>query len=97
MARGSSNRELIELEFVSCIQKLAYLRGGGMTPRSFPESERAVIESFGLACCRLASLELHARMSGSGTYALPDDDAAYEPHPLDEDTEPGWPAKRRRE
>ena len=51
-------REIIELEFTSCIQKLAYLRGGGMTPRSFPESERVVIESFGLACCRLMAIEL---------------------------------------
>lgn len=91
---ASSNRELIELELASCIQKLAYLRGGGMTPRSFPPEEYAVIEAFGLGCCRRMSDELHAR-ANSGTYAF-NADGDYEPNPLDEDTQPGWKSAQRK-
>lgn len=53
-----SHRELIDLELTSLIQKLAFLRGVGVTPRTFPPQERVVIEAFGLACCRLVTEEL---------------------------------------
>lgn len=88
-----SNRELIELEFASLIQKLAFLRGGGMTPRNFPAAEQVAIEAFGLSCCRLMQQELYAR-TNSGTYAF-DEDGNYQPDPLEEDTEPGWKSRRR--
>ena len=89
----SSNRELIELELTSLIQKLAFLRGEGMTPRSFPTAEYAAIEAFGLSCCRLMAQEMHRRMNGSGTYTFtPDGDYHKDPF-ADEDTEPGF--KRR--
>lgn len=99
MPPGRSNRELIELELSSLIQKLAYLRGGGMTPRSFPTAEADAIAAFGLACCRRMQDEMHAR-DGSGThtkvgpsYAF-DEDGNYRTDPMDEDTEPGWKSRR---
>jgi hypothetical protein len=85
-----SNRDLIELELTSLIQKLAFLRGGGMTPRSFPTAEYDVIEAFGLSCCRLMERELH-RATNSGTYPLGADG-----HSVDEDTQPGWRSRIRK-
>lgn len=93
--RSVATRELIELEFASCIQKLAYLRGGNMTPRSFPESERAVIEAFGLACCRLMATEMTKDLGrGNGAF---DPDGNFEPSPLDDDDTPDWRRRRKGE
>lgn len=47
------DRELIHLALMSCIQKLAFLRGDGTSPRTFPDDERDVIAVFGLECVRL--------------------------------------------
>lgn len=85
-----SNRALIELELTSLIQKLSYLRGGGMTPRTFPPDEYAAIEAFGLSCCRLMTQELHAREPvTSRAYAF-DENGDYKNPFDDEDTSPGY-------
>lgn len=89
--RAASNRELIELELTSLIQKLAFLRGGGMTPRTFPAGEYEVIESFGLACCRLAAEAERQLEARTGTYGFdPDGDYTKNPFDTDEDTSPGY-------
>lgn len=87
----TSNRDLIDLELTSLIQKLSFLRGGGMTPRSFPPEELEVIESFGLACCRLKAAEVHARDASAGSYGFTEDgDYNRPPFDVDEDTSPGY-------
>lgn len=95
--RAARHRELIELELTSLIQKLAYLRGDGMTPRSFPADEREVIEAFGLACCRLSAADTIAREASTGTYGFTGD-GDYNRGPFDEtekeDTSPG--SRRRK-
>lgn len=89
---SSNNEELIELEFASLIQKLAFLRGGGMTPRSFPKAEYEVIRAFGISCCRLKAEDVYRRMNGSGTYAFdPDEDNPFE---ADTKTEPGFKKRK---
>ena len=93
---ASFYRQQIDLELASLIQKLAFLRGGGMTPSTFPPAEHAAIEAFGITCCRLSASHARTLDAGAGVYGF-NADGDYNRGPsddADEDTLPSYRLKK---